>query len=131
MQTFFCNKTIDLNQAISLLGVSSTTIKNWVKRQYIFPISDIKGKLAFDCVQINNLKDKIVSGEINRLNKRANKKHSNNTFIPDEYAGNQEVIDLVQNIITERNANYFNDDSVILAFALRLFKKRRQNLSNK
>lgn len=125
MQTFLCNKTIDLNQAISLLGVSSTTIKNWVRHQYIFPISDTKGKLAFDYTQINNLKDKMVSGEINRLNKRANKKHSTNTFIPDEYADNQEVINLVQNIITERNANNVNIYSVILAFALRLFKNKK------
>lgn len=125
MNTLFYNKTVDLNEAISLLGVSSATIKNWIRHQYISPINNVNGKLAFDYMQINELKDKIISGEVNRLNTRANKKHSTNTFIPDEYAGDQKIVNLVQAIINEKNANNLDANSVILVFALKLFNDKK------
>jgi predicted RNA methylase len=124
METLFDNKLIDLNEAISLLGVSSATIKNWIRHQYLSPISNVNGKMAFDYIQIAELKEKMASGEINRLNKRANKKHSTNTFIPDEYAGDQKTIELVQYIINESNNHNLDAKAVVTIFALRLFKSK-------
>ena len=75
---------LDLDETISILGVSSATIRNWIKHSYITPQEISNKKLIFASSQIKDLKEKIISGEINRLNKRANKKNSSNTFIPNE-----------------------------------------------
>jgi SAM-dependent methyltransferase len=127
---------LDLNETVSILGVSSTTIRNWIKHNYLTPKEIPNKKLAFHCDQVKELKEKIASGEVNRLNKRANKKNSSNTFIPDEYADNQEVIKLVQKILENYRVNQLHKDKVLLILAINLLKndnlisyKKLSNLS--
>lgn len=128
MSEFSKTNSLDLEEVISFFGVSSATIKNWIKHQYLSPISDANRNLIFDYAEISGLKEKMASGKIDRLNKRANKKHSTSTFIPDEYVEDQNVINLVQRIIDESSANDLNINAVILVFALKLFRKN--NLIN-
>ncbi len=118
-------KYIDLHEAVSLLGVSSATVRNWIKHNYLTPTETSSKKLVFASSQINELKKKIASGEVNRLNKRANKKNSSNTFIPDEYADNQEVIKLVQEILENHKTNKLQKDKVLLILAINLLKNSK------
>ncbi len=127
---------LDLNETVSMLGVSSATIRNWIKHNYLTPKKIPNKKLVFHRDQIKELKEKIASGEVNRLNKRANKKNSSNTFIPDEYADNQEVIKLVQKILENHSVNQLHKDKVLLILAINLLKnnnlvsyKKLSNLS--
>lgn len=113
---------LDLNETVSILGVSSATIKNWIKHKYLTPKETSNKKLVFHSNQIIELKEKIASGEVNRLNKRANKKSSSSTFIPDEYADNQEVIKLVQEILESHRTNQLKKDKVLLVLAINLLK---------
>lgn len=113
---------IDLHETVSLLGVSSATIRNWIKHNYLTPKETSGKKLVFASSQINELKKKIASGEVNRLNTRANKKNSVNTFIPDEYADNQEVIKLVQEILENHKINKLQKDKVLLVLAINLLR---------
>lgn len=125
---------LDINETVSILGVSSATIRNWIKHNYITPKETSNKKLVFHSKQIKELKEKIVSGEVNRLNKRANKKSSSNTFIPDEYADNQDVIKLVQEILEKYKTNNLNRDKILLVLAINLLKNNNlvsyKNLSN-
>ncbi|MFA5095332.1 MAG: N-6 DNA methylase [Candidatus Paceibacterota bacterium] len=119
---------LDINETVSILGVSSATIRNWIKYNYITPKETPNKKLVFHSNQIRELKERIASGEVNRLNKRANKKNSCNTFIPDEYADNQEVIKLVQEILENHKINKLQIDKVLLVLAINLLKNN--NLVN-
>jgi SAM-dependent methyltransferase/predicted site-specific integrase-resolvase len=125
---------LDLNETVSILGVSSATIRNWIKHNYLTPKETPNKKLVFRSSQIKELKEKIASGEVNRLNKRANKKSSSSTFIPDEYADNQEVIKLVQEILENHRTNQLQKDKVLLVLAINLLKNNKlvsyRDLSN-
>lgn len=115
-------KKINLQETTSLLGVSSATVRNWVRHSYLTPEGKNGKEMTFDRSQIKSLKEKLASGEIGRLNSRANKKHSINTFIPEEYADNVAVIDLAQKIIAIDGGNKFDPKSVLFGVALMLLK---------
>lgn len=116
------NKYLDLEEVVSDLGVSSATVKNWVRHSYLTPEKTFDGKLVFNFNELDNLKKKLNTGEINRLNKRANKKNSTVTFIPDEYADNQEIIDLVQDVLNNYKNNNLENNKVLLMLAINLLK---------
>lgn len=122
---------LDLNETVSILGVSSATVRNWIKHNYLTPKETSNKKLVFYSNQIKELKEKIASGEVNRLNKRANKKSSSSTFIPDEYADNQEVITLVQEILENHRTNQLHKDKVLLVLAINLLKNNNLVSYNK
>lgn len=122
---------VDLNETVSILGVSSATVRNWIRHNYLTPKEISSKKLVFHSNQIKELKEKIALGEVNRLNKRANKKGSSSTFIPDEYADNQEVISLVQKILENYRTNQLHKDKVLLVLAVNLLKSNNLVSYNK
>lgn len=115
---------INLNQVVSLLGVSSATVRNWVKHNYLRPEEKNGNKMVFSSNEVTELKKKIASGEVNRLNKRANKKSSQTTFIPDEYADNSEVIDLVQELVSICTLKELDRERVLFSVAINLLSKK-------
>lgn len=118
------NKKIDLQEVVSLLGISSATVRNWIRHNYLTP-DNIRGQqIMFDYSQINDLKNRIATGQLDRLNKRANKKHSRTTFIPDEYAGNNDVINLVQKVIDYSQEKRLGQKSILFAIILNLLKSK-------
>lgn len=118
-------KYIDLQEVALLLGVSSATIKNWIKSEYITPKKLLNKKTVFDHKEIQSFNNKLISGEINRLNKRANKKNSSHTFIPKEYAEDKKSARLIQNIITFCNQNNLEKNKVLLTIAINLLKRKK------
>jgi len=75
---------IDSREVSAILGVSEATIKNWVKHKYLIPTKK-EQRIEFNRTEVEKLKTKIKTGEIDRLNNRANKGKSNKSFIPSEY----------------------------------------------
>jgi len=66
--------------ASRILGVSEATVRNWVRYGYLIP-----GNSTFSKADVVRLRERIESGEIDRLRKRANKKASTQFSAPDEY----------------------------------------------
>lgn len=117
------DKKISLQDTVSTLGVSSATVRNWIRHNYLTPEKNGSG-LLFNQKEIEGLKEKIANGEINRLNKRANKKGSKNTFIPDEYAGNEKIIFLVQDIVKFFAPEANNQKQILYGMVLNLLRKK-------
>ncbi|MDZ4260689.1 MAG: hypothetical protein U1A25_03395, partial [Candidatus Sungbacteria bacterium] len=92
------NKKIDLQEAVSILGVSSATIRNWVKHDFIQ--LETRNSQLFDYRSIKELRNKIEGGEILRLHSRANKRNSTATFLPVEYIDKKENIDSIKQIVS-------------------------------
>ena len=65
---------ITAKQASGILDVSEATVRNWVKHGYLSPLEDTRSK--FRESDVDALKQRIESGEIKRLRKRANKRNS-------------------------------------------------------
>src|SRR4030042_6710669 len=74
---------IDLEKAASFLGISTATVRNWVKCGYLQAHST--DKRYFHIAEIENVKANIENGDLNKLNGRANKSKAERTFIPNEY----------------------------------------------
>lgn len=117
---------IGIDETVSLLGVSSATIRNWIKHNYLTPLKSSNGKLLFDFHAVEDLNHRIQKGEIARLNKRANKRSSTQRFIPEEYAGDKKTIDFLTTILTLKHRHLLSDVEVLFAIAFKIFEK--QNL---
>lgn len=136
-------KHLSISKVASHIGVSNATIKNWMRHDYLKPIAE-EGSTLFTEEDVLTLQDRIRSGEINRLNKRANKRSSSKKFIPKEYSeiDNSDewlktiighisnnsleleptVFYLALNVLIANNFIYTNDASKILSFNEEYYK---------
>src|SRR4030042_1542131 len=115
---------IDLEKAASFLGISTATIRNWVKcghlqthtndRRYFFHLSDIE-----------NVKNNIKNGDLKKLNGRANKSKAERTFIPDEYLQDGVNVDDITKIINFVSDNNIDISPALLLLSLNLLQKEK------
>jgi len=96
------NKTLTIKESAKQLGVTTATILNWEKQGHLSSYK-YNNNLHFNAAQINHLKKMIETGQINRLNARANKKNSVTTFIPTEHLHNTEQINQLESIVSHIN----------------------------
>jgi len=80
-----------ISEAAYFLNISNATLKNWIKSGLVPERPD------FDFIK--SLKSQIDKGEIDKLNKRANKKYSVKTFIPAEYTSCKNVYQDIKFIV--------------------------------
>ena len=74
---------VTIDETARILAVSTATVRNWVKHEYLRPAGGA-GRL-FMSDEVRALRDGIVSGTVPRLARRANKSTASRSFIPDEY----------------------------------------------
>jgi len=109
-------------EASEVLGVSTATVRNWVKLGHIKPAS-VHLRNRFLRSHIEEIKNKISVGSLAKLNKRANKGNSISKIIPTEYADNREVFEPILKI-TELFKKYNLDkDTVLLVTAMNLLRQ--------
>ena len=89
---------MDINEVADFLEISSATVRNWIKHDYIAP-AKTEGKMRFIFQDVHSLKDNLLNGNINRLRKRANKNKSSSTFLPIEYLTDSEKLKDAENVI--------------------------------
>ncbi len=87
---------ITTKRAAGILEVSEATVRNWVKHGYLS--SGELTKNNFRSSDVDKLKRQIESGEIKRLRKRANKKKSDKSFVPEEYLNDTELVHEINKI---------------------------------
>jgi tRNA1(Val) A37 N6-methylase TrmN6 len=104
---------IDLEKTASFLGISTATVRNWVKCGYLQ--AHTPDKRYFHIAEIENVKANIKNGDLNKLNGRANKSKAERTFIPDEYLQDGVSVDDITKII-----NFVSDNNISTSFALLL-----------
>lgn len=89
---------MDINEVADFLEISSATVRNWIKHDYIAP-AKAEGKMRFIFQDVHSLKENLLNGNINRLRKRANKNKSSSTFLPIEYLTDPEKLKDTENVI--------------------------------
>lgn len=80
------NRYVSLQETASMLAVSSATVRNWIRHEYLRPVSRSSG-MQFRGRDVVDLRKKIMNGSLPRLARRANKATSRRSFIPEEYLG--------------------------------------------
>ncbi len=91
-------KVLTLESTASFLGMSTATVRNWVKCGYLKTLS-YQDTSLFSFSEIENVKLKITSGHFEKLNKRANKSNAGRTFIPEEYMQNKNGFSDLNNLV--------------------------------
>ena len=112
---------LNMKTAAELLGVSTATARNWVKRGRL-PAYNRK---YFYREEVENIKLKLFSGELEKLNKRANKLKSEKTFVPEEHIKNQEQIDKINQIVSFIRENSIDTSTALFLLCLNFLKKER------
>ncbi len=130
------NAVFDLEKTATFLGISTATVRNWVKCGYLATHNKDRNYF-FHLTEIENLKANIANGNLEKLNGRANKSKAERTFIPDEYLQdgiNVDDITKIVNFVAEKNINI---SVALLLLSLNLLQKEKvvanftfQNLIN-
>jgi SAM-dependent methyltransferase len=110
-------KHLTISKVASHIGVSNATIKNWIRHDYLKPIIE-EGPTLFIEEDVLKLQDKLRSGEINRLNTRANKRSSAKKFIPKEYSEVEKSNEWLTTIINHISNNSLELEPAVFYLAL-------------
>lgn len=86
---------LNLNQVATTLNISKASVKNWEKQGYL---KEVDTNL-YSPKDVDDLKNRLKSGDLKRLITRANKLESKTKFIPTEYIHDGESIDQITRIV--------------------------------
>jgi len=111
---------ITKKKTATILGISTASVNNWIRHGYLKSYNN-----NFNEREVFDLKKKIDIGEVNRLQKRANKTSSKNVFIPDEYVTKKEFSVKITEVTEYILKNKINIDQAIFLLAINLFIKTK------
>ncbi|MBN2158411.1 MAG: N-6 DNA methylase [Spirochaetes bacterium] len=89
---------VSLKETAAMLSVSSATVRNWIKHEYLRP-ANRSGGMVFRYEEVRNLRENILRGSVRRLASRANKATASRSFIPEEYIGGRESREGIEKIV--------------------------------
>jgi SAM-dependent methyltransferase len=109
--------TASVAEVASILGVSTATVRNWIKAGHLTPLST--RPFTFSKEAALTLKMELFAGSVTRLRGRANKTRSQATFIPTEYVSCPRVIETVDSIVQTVRRENLDAAATMLVVALR------------
>ncbi len=115
---------INLESAATFLGISTATVRNWVKCGHLKTLGE-ETKYFFHKKDIENVKSKILNGDLEKLNKRANKAKADKTFVPDEYAQDKNGFLQLSSVVEFVKNNDVDLFSAILLVTLNLLRREK------
>jgi len=114
----------NLETTATFLGISTATVRNWVKCGQL-KVFDENTKYSFHKVDIEDVKSKILNGDLNKLNKRANKAKADRTFAPKEYVQDKVCFNELNSIVDFVKKNKIDLFPALLLVSLNLLKKEK------
>ena len=118
------NEILNIENTAELLGISTTTVRNWIKCGQL-PTYNKNNKHFFYKTDVEKIKSKLLSGELEKLNKRANKIKAKRTFIPEEHIKTQAHFDKVNHIINFIQKNNIKTTVALFLLSLNFLKKEK------
>lgn len=120
---FTMQKLVSIQEAAEILSVSSATIRNWIRHEYLKP-TPIGDGIFFRYRDVHQLRETVEKGSIGRLNSRANKKYSNKISIPEEYSTNQTFLAIIEELIERVKVDKLDVETTLLICALGLLSQK-------
>jgi len=115
---------LNLESAATFLGISTATVRNWVKCGYLQTLGE-KTKYFFRLAEVENIKSNIANGNLEKLNRRANKSKAERTFIPEEYLKDKNGIDDLNKVIEFVQEKNIDISSALLLIGLNFLKREK------
>jgi len=116
-------KHISTSETAQILGISVTSVKNWVRHGFIESVTNDADVLFLED-DVISLRSRILNGDLKRLNSRANKSNSSRTFLPEELfesEGEKRSVAEISSFIMRHNIPV---SSALFFLSLNLLKKR-------
>ena len=113
-------KQISVDHAAKIVGISSATMRNWVKAGHIAPAKT--SPLSFSEMEVLSLKNQLGAGALQKLRTRANKARSEENILPSEYASNNDLVESIKAIIGLVDRNELDIEIVLFVASLRLLE---------
>src|SRR3989344_3765344 len=115
---------LNIENTASFLGISTATVRNWVKCGYLQTLGD-NTKYFFNKKDVADVKSKILNGDLEKLSKRANKAKADRTFLPDEYSQNKISFNQLNSVVDFIKSNNIDLLPALLLVSLNLLKKEK------
>ena len=115
---------LNLESTASFLGISTATVRNWVKCGYLETLGE-KTKYFFHTKEVEDIKENISNGNFEKLNKRANKSKADRSFIPEEYLEDSQRVARFHEIVDFVKRNNIDIFSSLFLVCLNLLKKEK------
>jgi SAM-dependent methyltransferase len=117
-------KYFSVEQAASVLGVSTATVRNWAKAGHLNQSS--QRPLAFPETAVLALKNSISSGDVARLRTRANKSTSASILLPIEYMTDASFASIVEGVsaVYHRERQSLSLEALLFLVSLRVLEVR-------
>ena len=115
---------LNIENAADLLGISKATVRNWIKSGQL-PAHNKNNSYFFYRADIEKIKSKLLSGELEKLNKRANKIKAKRRFIPEEHFKAQTNLDEFNSIINFIQNNNIKTTMALFLLSLNFLKKEK------
>ena len=119
-----CWEILNVKAVASCLNVSTATVRNWAKCGYL-PVNKGGPGYIFYKRDVEDVKLKLLNGELIKLNKRANKIQATKNFVPNEYVKNQVELNKLNNIIQFIQKNNIKMFPALLLVCLNLLKRKK------
>jgi tRNA1(Val) A37 N6-methylase TrmN6 len=123
MKSSLSEKHISTAETAQMLGISVTSVKNWVRHGFIETAMNDTDFIFLED-DVISLRSRILSGDLKRLNSRANKSNSSRTFLPDELFesdSEKRVVSEISSFIMRHNIPI---SSALFFLSLNLLKRR-------
>jgi len=116
-------KHISTSETAQMLGISETSVKNWVRHGFIETVTSDNDHF-FLKDDVLSLRRRILNGDLKRLNSRANKSNSSRTFLPDELFKSDDEKRAVSEISSFIMRHNIPVSSALFFLSLNLLKKK-------
>lgn len=116
-------QVLSSSETARMLGISVTSVRNWVRHGFISSVST-DSEFLFLRDDVVSLRSRIESGELRRLNSRANKTGSSKTFIPDELFENDDDRAKVSSLASMIKETGIDASTAMYAVSLSLLAKK-------
>lgn len=120
---------LSVNEAAQVIGVSTATMRNWVKAGHITPVK--QRPLSFLNLDVNKLKNRLKNSSFQKLINRANKVNSSTNILPTEYASNNVFFDNVKTIKAFIDEKKLNVNSVLFVATIKLLVSKNELVFDK
>lgn len=110
---------MDINEVARFLEISSATVRNWIKHNYLAPATT-EGKMRFVFQDVHSLKENLLNGNVDRLRKRANKNRSSTTFLPTEYLTDTEKVKDTENVLNIIHAYNIDTEEGLFVLSIKI-----------
>ncbi len=115
---------LNIENTADILGISTATVRNWIKSGQL-PTYNKNNNYFFYKTDVEKIKSKLLSGELEKLNKRANKIKAKRTFIPEEHIKAQTNFDEFNHVINFIQKNNIKTTIALFLLSLNLLKKEK------